>query len=160
MPPTVTPTSCSSLCAGTTTATRLPSTTALGGRRAAADARDHRIPGERGDQTEHEADQRADEQRAADAPRRRVHGRGPRDDTGALDQLRDDEQLLRRRARVEQRRATLLEDVLSADQHELFEGRVALRLQSARESLLVAVDRSERRGLRGELRGERAALQI
>src|SRR5207253_4360985 len=137
--------------AGTRTATRLPSTTALGRRGAAAGTRDHRIPKKRGDQTEHEADQRADEKRAADAPRRRVHGRGPRDDTGALDQLRDDEQLLRRRVRVDQRRAALFEDVLPADQHELFDRRVAPRLQGPGESLLVAVDRNERRVLDGKL---------
>src|SRR5690349_2410517 len=82
MPAIVMPTSVSSSCAGTTTATRLPSSTAL-----CASARRERLPRERRDEPEQEAEERRDDDVVAPASRRRLHGGRMREDARQLDLL-------------------------------------------------------------------------
>src|SRR3954454_182693 len=90
MPRIVVPTSASSSCAGTITATRLPSSTASG-----ASARDERLPGERGEQAEQEAEERGDHDVIPTAPRGRPHRGRVRQNARLLDLLRLQQLLLR-----------------------------------------------------------------
>src|SRR3954447_2091247 len=82
-PAIVVATSASSSYAGTTTATVLASSTS------------ERLPGERGDQAEHEAEERGDDDGVAPAACRRLHGGGAREHLGPFDLLRLNEELLR-----------------------------------------------------------------
>src|SRR5688572_25027351 len=94
MPAMVVAISCSSSCAGTTTATRFPSTTrALLHRGRAVPAHGEAVGGERRPATEQEADERAHERGVAAALSRRAGGNGGLDDTALLDELRLREQL-------------------------------------------------------------------
>src|SRR3954464_13851921 len=109
--------SASSSCAGTATATRLPSSMVLRRLRAAeaAFARD------RDDRAEDQADQRTDQDRAGTRVRRRLQGAGLLDDLRGLDLLREDELLLERLLLRDQVALARRGVVLLADDHELLE---------------------------------------
>src|SRR3954469_21809296 len=94
MPSTVGPSSCSSLYAGMTTATRLPSSTEvrLDGRSAGDPGR--RLPEERREDAEQQADQGPHEDRVAAAPGGRLRRPGRRDQLALLDRLRERQQPL------------------------------------------------------------------
>src|SRR3954470_6615964 len=94
MPSTVGPSSCSSLYAGMTTATRLPSSTPLrlDGRSAGDPGR--RLPEERGEDAEQQADQRAHEHRVPAAPGGGLRRARRRVDLALLDRLGERQQLL------------------------------------------------------------------
>src|SRR5437879_6552860 len=95
----------SSSWAGTTTATRFPSsmTRSYGsGRLGGGEPADPAIGGDRRDPAEDQPDQGADHDRAALRVRREEHRRGRLDDLGALDILRERQLLLGRRLLVEQ----------------------------------------------------------
>src|SRR5436305_12781304 len=82
MPAIVVPTSGSSSWAGTTTATRLPASTAL-----RASARGDRRPCERRGEPEQEAEECRDDDVVSPAPRRRLHRGRVREDVRQLDLL-------------------------------------------------------------------------
>src|SRR4051812_21752131 len=117
----------SSSCAGTTTATRFPSSMTrsygadrLGGLASGADAP---VAQNRHDRADQQPDQRTDHDRRPLRVRRREDGGGRRDDLRALDVLGERELLLRRRLLVEQVALALLCVVDLTDQHELVERR-------------------------------------
>ena len=89
----------SSSWAGTTTATRFPSTIALGG---AGAAREERIREQRRRAAEQQPDQAADERAVAAAPRRRLDRGGGLDHLRLLDVLGERELLLDVGLQVEQ----------------------------------------------------------
>src|SRR3954465_3527072 len=96
MPRIVVPTSASSSCAGTITATRFSSSTASG-----ASASDERLPCERGEETEQEAEERGDDDVVSAAPRGRPHRGRVRQDARLFDLLRLQGLLLRRQLILE-----------------------------------------------------------
>src|SRR3954470_1955740 len=82
----------SSSCAGTTTATRFPSsmTRSYGcGRLGGTEATEAAVARNRGDAAEDQSDQCADHKRGAPGVRRRLDRSRVRDDLGALDLLRE-----------------------------------------------------------------------
>src|SRR5581483_10202653 len=114
MPVSVATIRASSLCAGTTTATRLPSSIAL----PAGDAGGERLPEHRRQRAEEPADQDADEDRRPHRARRRLL-RGRRlHDRRALDVLRERELLLRRVLLVLERAEQLRGAVQLRDQRQ------------------------------------------
>ena len=148
IPASVVPISCSSSWAGTTTATRFPSTIGLSG--GAVAAREERIREERRRAAEQEADQPADERRVAAAARRRLDGGCGLDDLRLLDVLRERELLLDVRLQVEQLAATRLVVVERAQEDELVERADALlvhrlleRADPRHERVQLLLDRLE-----------------
>src|SRR6476469_3328699 len=159
----------SSLCAGTTTATLLPSSMRrwygerrLGGTWTAG------VHDDRHDRAEDQSDQRTDEKRAAARVRRRLHRARRDDDLRALDLRCERELLLQRLLLGDQVAEPRLGVVLLADDHELLERievpRRALRLGDDRKSLVHGLDlvvhllegRLERPDLQADVRGGRA----
>src|SRR5919204_797423 len=94
MPSTVGARSSSSLYAGMTTATRLPSSTRLRLDGSSADDPRRGLPDERREDAEHDADQSGDENRVAAASSGRLRRTSRRDQLALLDVLGEREQLL------------------------------------------------------------------
>src|SRR4051812_46218584 len=90
MPPSVVPISCSSSCAGTTTATRLPCSIA-----ATCETGGDAVPHQRDDRAEHEADQGGDDDGVAAAACGHLLRVGGRQQRRLLDLARLHEQLAR-----------------------------------------------------------------
>src|SRR4051812_26386923 len=121
----------SSSWAGTTTATRFPSsmTRSYGSDRLGrSQAADPAVSRDRRDPAEDQPDQGADHDRAALRVRREEHRRGRLDDLGALDVLRERQLLLGRRLLVEQVPLALLSVVDLAHEDELVQ-RIEIRLR-------------------------------
>src|SRR5262245_3955473 len=140
MPASVAGRSASSSRAGTTTATRLPSTTDLLRLLALLDPRRDRIPEQRGDDPDEEADDRSDRSSAAPARRRGSLDLGRLEDARELDLLSEGDRVVRRKeARLEVGLPTLVELELVDDaraQDELVGRRQALVVFDLRLSLL------------------------
>src|SRR5689334_17609450 len=130
MPRIVSPISSSSLYAGTTTATRLPSSirslTLQTG--AAGDPRREAVPEERREHAEEQPEERADDRRVPLRARRRLRHRGRAELARLLDLVREREQLRRRGLLREELRAPVLGVRDLADEDELVQGRQAGRL--------------------------------
>src|SRR5919201_2401760 len=111
----------SSLYAGTTTATRLPSSMRplrLQGR-AAGDSARERLPQERGDDAEQEPEERAHDRGVPLAAGGRLRADGPRQHAAALDALRLREERPRREEVLRHHRAALLGDADDPDRGQL-----------------------------------------
>src|SRR6266540_5279896 len=144
MPRIVSAISFSSSCAGTTTATRLPSSTARRLGRAADDSGGG-LPHERGDQAEDQSDQGGDDDRVAAAARGRLRGDGRVDHLRRLDLLRQSELLLVRGELVDDRQPLLDEAVELTEEDQLLSGREAGAALDRRLELPgCRVDRCER----------------
>src|SRR6185437_2200071 len=115
MPWSVATFSSASLCAGTTTATRLASSMALLRLAEAA------LAGDRHDRAEDQADQGADDERRRLRVRRSLDRGGRLDHLRALDLLREDELLLQRLLLRDQVSLARLGVVLLPDDHELLQ---------------------------------------
>src|ERR671929_1374687 len=145
MPVIVSAISRSSLYAGTTTATRLPSSirpVRLQGR-AAGEPRRERLPQERGDDAEQEPDERADDGGVPLAAGGRLRPDGARQDAAALDALRLREERPGREEVLRHDRAALLGDADDPDRGELLGAG-----ERAEERLLLREALVERRELR------------
>src|SRR6476469_9590258 len=137
----------SSLCAGTTTATLLPSSMRrwygerrLGGTWTAG------VHDDRHDRAEDQPDQRTDEERAAARMRRRLHRARRDDDLRALDLGCERELLLQRFLLGDQVSEPCLGVVLLTDDHELVERvQVPRRLRRGRQHREPTIDRLELR---------------
>src|SRR5438105_1070806 len=160
MPAIVSAISRSSLYAGTTTATRLPSSIRprrLPGGAAGEPARE-RLPQERCGDAEQEAEEGADNGGVPLAARRRLRPDGARQDPAALDALRLREERPRREEVLRHDRAALLGDADDADRGELLGA-----AQRAEKRLLLREPLVERRELRLvglHLRGQRRDLRV
>src|SRR2546421_1852944 len=125
MPAIVSAIRCSSLYAGTTTATRLPSSMPprrLQGR-AAGEAARERLPQERGGDAEEQPEEGAHDGGVALAAGRRLRPDGARQDTAALDALRLREERPRAEQILRHDGAALLGDSDDPDRGELLGGR-------------------------------------
>src|SRR5437763_13748724 len=145
MPVIVSAISRSSLYAGTTTATRLPSSIRprrLQGRAAGEPARE-RLPQERRGDAEEEPEEGADDGRVALAAGGCLRPDGEGQDAAALDGLRLLEKRLRREEVGRHDRPALLGDADDPDRRQLLRGR-----QRAAERLLLREPLVERRELR------------
>src|SRR5919201_3887703 len=155
MPVIVSAISRSSLYAGTTTATRLPSSMRplrLQGRAAGEPARE-RLPQERGDNAEQEPEEGADDGGVPLAAGGRLRPDGARQDAAALDALRLREERPRREEVLRHDRAALLGDADDPDRGELLGP-----AQLTQERLLLRhalVERCQLLLVRLHLRGER-----
>src|SRR5262245_20758328 len=110
MPRSVSAIRSSSSCAGTTTATRLPSTMRLSlPGRGPIPARDDGLGSQRRDGAEEQADPPPDERRRACAPRGRLRRDGRLDDAALLDLRREREELAGGQQVLLERAAPLLE---------------------------------------------------
>ena len=141
MPASVVPISRSSSWAGTTTATRLPSTMALGG---AGATREERIGEERRRAAEQEPEQGADQGAVAAAARRRLDRRRRLDDLRLLDVLGERELLLDVGLKIEQLATPGLGVVERAQDNELVdraEARLVDGLLRRRDSRCEPVQR-------------------
>src|SRR5919197_754111 len=144
MPVIVSAISRSSLYAGTTTATRLPSSIRplrLQGRAAGDPARE-RLPQERGGDAEQEPEEGADDGRVPLAAGGRLRPDGARQDAAPLDALRLCEERSRREEVLRHDRAALLGDADDPDRGELLRAR-----ERAEERLLLRQALVERREL-------------
>src|SRR5918911_19333 len=160
MPAIVSAISRSSLYAGTTTATRLPSS--IRPRRlssgAAGDAPRERLPEERGGDAEQEPEERAHDSGVALAAGGRLRADGARQDASALDSLRLLEQRLRREEVGRDNRPALLRDADDPDRGQLLGAG-----ERAEQRLLLRQALVERRKLglvRLHLRGQRRDLRV
>src|SRR5919202_1786101 len=160
MPVIVSAISRSSLYAGTTTATRLPSSIRplrLQGR-AAGDAARERLPQERGGDADQEPEEAAHDGRVPLAAGGRLHPDGARQDAAALNGSRLTEKRLRREEVLRHDRAALLGDADDPDRGELLGAG-----ERAEEPLLLREALVERRELRLvclHLRGQRRDLRV
>src|SRR5437867_1176096 len=132
MPATVSAISSSSLYAGTTTATRLPSSIRPRALQAGAagDRRCEAVPEERREEAEQEAQEGADHRGVALAAGCRLRHRRVPNEARHLDVLREREQLRGRRLLRQELRSPVLRVRDLADEHELVDRReTASRLQ-------------------------------
>src|SRR5437764_10708930 len=136
----------SSSCAGTTTATRLPSsmTRSYGRDRLHGEPVDATVGDDRRDRAEDQPDQGTHDQRAVARVRRRLERPRRLDDLRALDLLGERELLLQRLLLGDQVPEPRLRVVLLADDHELLEGiEVLRRALGARDDRQALVDRAD-----------------
>src|SRR5919108_1558358 len=160
IPATVSAISRSSLYAGTTTATRLPSSIRPGRlpSRAAGEPAREGLPQERGGDPEQQPEEGADDGRVALAAGGRLRPDGARQDAAALDALRLREERLGRKEILRHDRAALLGDADDPDRRELLgPGERAQETLLLREPL---VERGELALVRLHLRGQRRDLRV